>query len=142
MLRDNQNGPSVAYDGLTSDSIGVKKSLTARIATIPCNTYHLKFAIANRGDTAFDSGVFISEIKGGSPNLGVNYNSGIQYLVEECVNIPDEVVISLNAPADQPTTYDIVLSGTATQGVDYTLTLRVQLHLRRAVKFSRFRFRL
>ncbi len=121
--RDNQNGPSVAYDGLTSDSIGVKKSLTARIATIPCNTYHLKFAIADRGDTAFDSGVFISEIKGGSPNLGVNYNSGIQYLVEECVNIPDEILISLNAPVDQPTTFDIVVSGTATLGTDYLLTL-------------------
>ncbi len=121
--RDNQDGLSVAYDGLTSDSIGVKKSLTARIATIPCNTYHLKFAIADRGDTAFDSGVFISDIKGGSPNLGVNYNSGIQYLVEECVNIPDEIVIGLNAPVDQPTTFDIVISGTATLGTDYLLTL-------------------
>ncbi|MBI1223921.1 MAG: T9SS type B sorting domain-containing protein [Bacteroidetes bacterium] len=121
--RDNQEGQSVVYDGLTSDSIGVKKSLTARIATIPCNTYHLKFAIADRGDTAFDSGVFISDIKGGSPNLGVNYNSGIQYLVEDCVNIPDEVTISLNAPVTQPTTFDIVVSGTATQGTDYLLTI-------------------
>jgi gliding motility-associated-like protein len=121
--RDNQDGTSVAYDGLTSDSIGVKKSLTARIATIPCNTYHLKFAIADRGDTAFDSGVFISDIKGGSPNLGVNYNSGIQYLVEECVNIPDEVLISLNAPVNQPTTFDIIVSGTATLGTDYLLTI-------------------
>ncbi len=121
--RDNQDGQSVVYDGLTSDSLGVKKSLTARIPTIPCNTYHLKFAIADRGDTAFDSGVFISDIKGGSPNLGVNYNSGIQYLVEECVNIPDEVVISLNAPVTQPTTFDIVISGTATLGTDYLLTI-------------------
>ncbi|MCF8248078.1 MAG: choice-of-anchor L domain-containing protein [Saprospiraceae bacterium] len=121
--RDNQDGQSVAYDGLTSDSLGVKKSLTARIPTIPCNTYHLKFAIADRGDTAFDSGVFISDIKGGSPNLGVNYNSGIQYLVEECVNIPDEVTISLNAAVTQPTTFDIVVSGTATLGTDYLLTI-------------------
>ncbi len=122
-FRDNQNGQSVAYGGLTSDSIGVKKSLTARVQTIPCNTYHLKLAIADRQDNAYDSGVFISEIKGGSPNLGVNYNSGIQYLVEECVNIPDEVVISLNALIEQPATYDIVLGGTATLGVDYMLTL-------------------
>jgi gliding motility-associated-like protein len=121
--RDNTSGQSVAYDGLTSDSLGVKKSLTARIQTIPCNTYHLKFAIADRGDWSYDSGVFISDIKGGSPNLGVNYNSGIQYLVEDCVNIPDEVVISLNAPVTQPTTFDIVVSGTATLGTDYTLTI-------------------
>ncbi|MBI5916057.1 MAG: choice-of-anchor L domain-containing protein, partial [Bacteroidetes bacterium] len=121
--RNNQTGPSVVYDGLTSDSIGVKKSLTARIATIPCNTYHLKFAIADRGDTAYDSGVFISEIKGGSPQLGVNYQSGIDYLVEDCVVIPDEVTIALNTLVDQPTTYDIVVSGTAQNGLDYTLVL-------------------
>ncbi|MCU0348311.1 MAG: choice-of-anchor L domain-containing protein, partial [Saprospiraceae bacterium] len=121
--RNNENGQSVAYDGLTSDSLGIKKSLTARIATIPCNTYRLKFAIADRGDASFDSGVFISEIKGGSPQLGVNFNSGIEYLAEECVNTPDEIFINLNNPVDQPTTYDVVLSGTATQGVDYTLTL-------------------
>ncbi len=121
--RDNQFGQSVAYDGLTSDSMGVKKSLTARIATIPCNTYHLKFAIADRVDDAFDSGVFISDIKGGSPNLGVNYNSGIEYLAEECVNVPDDIVITLNKPITQPVTYQVVLAGTATLGVDYSLTL-------------------
>lgn len=121
--RDNLDGQSVAYDGLTSDSLGVKKSLTAKITTIPCNTYHLKLAVADRGDWSFDSGVFISDIKGGSPNLGVNYNSGIQYLVEDCVLVPDELTISLNAPVTQPTTFDIVVTGTATLGVDYTLVI-------------------
>ncbi len=37
--------------------------------------------------------------------------------------IPDEVLISLNAPVTQPTTFDIVISGTATLGDDYLLTL-------------------
>ncbi|MBK8566274.1 MAG: choice-of-anchor L domain-containing protein [Saprospiraceae bacterium] len=130
--RDNQNGQSVAYNGLTSDSMGIKKSLTARIETIPCNTYHLKFAIADRspdfGDPAsfdriYDSGVFISDIKGGSPNLGVNYNSGIQYLAETCTTVPDVITISLSKEIQQPITYQILLSGTATQGEDYTVTL-------------------
>ncbi len=121
--RDNSQGQSVAYDGLTSDYQGVKKSLTAKISTIPCNTYKLKFAIADRGDSSYDSGVFISEIKGGAPELGINYNSGIHYLVEECTAIPDEVTISLNAPIESPATYTIVIEGTAELGVDYTITI-------------------
>ena len=125
--RDNSLSQSVAYDGLTSDSLGIKKSLTARVTTIPCNTYKLKFAIADRGDSAFDSGVFISEIKGGSPQLGVNYQSGINYLVEECTVVPDEISISLNAPVTSPTTYDVVIGGNAELGVDYTLNIPSQL---------------
>ncbi|MCC6726703.1 MAG: choice-of-anchor L domain-containing protein, partial [Saprospiraceae bacterium] len=121
--RDNQAGQSVAYDGLTSDSLGVKKSLTASINTIPCNTYHLKFAIADRVDAAYDSGVFISDIKGGAPNLGVSYQSGIDYLLEACVVMPDNINISLDAPISQPESYDIIVSGTATMGVDYNLTI-------------------
>ena len=121
--RDNSDGLSVVYDGLTSDYLGVKKSLTAKVATIPCNTYKLKFAIADRGDSAFDSGVFISEIKGGSPQLGINYNSGIQYLVEECTVVPDEITISLNAPIDSPATYNVVVGGNAQLGVDYNLNI-------------------
>lgn len=121
--RNNLDGPSVSYDGLTSDSLGIKKSLTARIPTIPCNNYHLKFAVADRGDSSFDSGVFISDIKGGSPNLGINYQNGIQYLVEDCTVLPDEVVISLNAPVTNPTTYSVVIGGNAVPGVDYELDI-------------------
>lgn len=114
---------SVVYDGLTSDYLGVKPSLTASIEVIPCNTYHIKLAIADRGDTAFDSGVFISEIKGGTPTLGINYNNGIDYLVEECTDIPDEVVIGLSSAQEEDVTYNVIISGTATPGVDYTLTM-------------------
>ncbi|MEY3050811.1 MAG: hypothetical protein RLY31_596 [Bacteroidota bacterium] len=121
--RNNGNSQTVAYDGLTSDSLGIKKSLTASVATIPCNTYKLKFAVADRGDSSFDSGVFISEIKGGSPQLGVNYQSGIEYLVEECTNTPDEIVVSLNAPIAQPATYDVIIGGNAVLGVDYELDI-------------------
>lgn len=121
--RDNFGGQSVIYDGLTSDSLGFKKSLTARIPTIPCNTYHLKLAVADRGDTAYDSGVFISEINGGWPEIGVNYQSGIDYLIEDCTNVPDELSISIDAELSQPVEFIVQVDGTATQGVDYTLTV-------------------
>ena len=121
--RNNENGLSIQYDGLTSDYLGIKKSLTARSQVTPCNTYHLKFAIADRGDAIYDSGVFISELKGGAPNLSVQYNSGIEYLVEDCTNQPDEVVIELTSAFDDTVSYNVVISGTATLGMDYDLNI-------------------
>ncbi len=121
--RNNEQSQSIVYDGLTSDSLGIKKSLTARVPTIPCETYKLKFAIADRGDSSFDSGVFISKINSGTPEVGVNYQSGIDYLVEECVDDPDEVIISFGNPLTSPQTYNIVLAGNAEHGVDYELDI-------------------
>ncbi|MCB0705888.1 MAG: choice-of-anchor L domain-containing protein [Saprospiraceae bacterium] len=126
-FRNTISGPDVAYDGLTSDYLGVKKSLTAESTVTPCNTYHLKFAIADGGDNTFDSGVFISELKGGTPDLSVNYQNGIEYLVEECTDNPDEIVISLSSPQDEPVTYDVVIMGSATPGVDYTISIPAQI---------------
>ncbi|MCB0652873.1 MAG: choice-of-anchor L domain-containing protein [Saprospiraceae bacterium] len=123
--RDNTGGQSVQYDGLTSDYLGVKKSLTARSEVIPCNTYHLKLAIADRGDTAWDSGVFISELKGGAPNMAINFNSGIDYLIEDCTNQPDDLVITLSSPQADTVSYNVVIGGlgTAELGVDYLLDI-------------------
>ncbi len=122
-FRINENSESIVYGGLTSDFNGVKKSLTASAEVTPCETYHLKFAIADRGDTAFDSGVFISEIRGGSPTVGIDYQNGIQYLVEECTSVPDEVVINIGDPLDFDQTFEVIIGGTATQGTDYSLNI-------------------
>lgn len=43
--------------------------MTAKQSVVPCETYHLKFAIADRGDTIYDSGVFISGLSDGRPEL-------------------------------------------------------------------------
>ncbi|RMG85103.1 MAG: hypothetical protein D6714_06605 [Bacteroidetes bacterium] len=117
--RNNEDGPSVAYDGLTSDYLGAKKSLTARTAVEPCNTYHLKIAVADRSDFIYDSGVFLSEIKSGTPQFSVNYFSGIDYFVEDCTTVPDEIVISIAEPKQDTTTYTLIVGGTATPDVDY-----------------------
>ena len=53
---DNIGGTSVFMDGFTT-------VLTAKAAVQPCQTYHIKLAIADVSDGAFDSGVFL---KGGS----------------------------------------------------------------------------
>ena len=121
--RDNSLSQELVYGGLTSDSLGVKKSLTARSKVTPCNTYHLKFAIADRSDESYDSGVFISKIQGGGPKLSANFASGIGYLLESCTSAQDFLVIKLSEPKTVPTTYTIAISGSAILGLDYLLDL-------------------
>lgn len=119
--RNNQLGQSIQFDGLTSDLLGVKKSLTARADVIPCNTYRLKLAIADRGDNLFDSGVFISDLRGGAPQATVEFVGGIDYLVEDCTNTADTLVISLFNNNDSSVTYDLNLLGTATPDQDFII---------------------
>jgi gliding motility-associated-like protein len=121
--RNNIGGGATQYDGLTSDFLGVKKSLTARASVIPCSTYHLKIAIADRLDFRYDSGVFLSEIRGGTPRLTAQFNSGIDYLIENCTNTPDNVVVQLSNVLDETATYRVQVGGTAIRDVDYTLNL-------------------
>ncbi|MCB0576052.1 MAG: choice-of-anchor L domain-containing protein, partial [Saprospiraceae bacterium] len=113
----------IEYDGLTSDSFGIKKSLTARTSVIPCNTYHLKLAISDRGDGNYDSGVFVSKIQGGTPDLAVQFASGIKYFIEDCSGNQDQLVISLSQPVDEATSFIVNIGGTATLGTDYTLSI-------------------
>ena len=49
--------------------------------------------------------------------------NGIQYLVEECTSSPDEVVIDIGQPLDQDQTFEVIISGTAIQGIDYDLVI-------------------
>lgn len=121
--RDNTDGQSLQYDGLTSDFFGIKKSLTARAEVVPCSTYQLKLAIADRGDWSYDSGVFISELRGGTPNLDVNFSSGIDYLIEDCTDTPDEILVQLSNALEDTVTYNVVIGGTATLNDDYLLDI-------------------
>jgi len=46
------NGQTIVFDGFTT-------VLVAKVFVIPSATYHLKMAIADAGDRAFDSGIFL-----------------------------------------------------------------------------------
>ncbi|MEQ1745779.1 MAG: choice-of-anchor L domain-containing protein [Saprospiraceae bacterium] len=116
-------GSTLQYDGLTADFMGVKKSLTARVDVIPCNTYRLKLAIADRFDRLFDSGVFISEVRGGAPELSVAFASGLDHFIEGCSGTDDELIVRLSQPKNKAVSYTITIGGTATPGVDYTLNI-------------------
>ncbi|PHN06040.1 choice-of-anchor L domain-containing protein [Flavilitoribacter nigricans] len=120
-FRNNELGRSLEYDGMIADFFGVKKSLTARAQVEPCQTYHLKLAIADRRDFAYDSGVFISELRGGAPSFRVAYQSGIDFLIEECTTVSDTLYVGLNSPLRDTVSYQLRIEGTATLGTDYTL---------------------
>jgi gliding motility-associated-like protein len=122
-FRYNSYGQSLQYDGFTSDSLGVKKSLTARVPVIPCNTYRLKFAVADRGDESFDSGVFISDIKAGAPDITTQFTGGVEYLIEQCSNNDNLLLIKLSKAPTVLTNFIVTLGGTAINGVDYTTSL-------------------
>lgn len=53
---DNSAGTSIAFDGFTTP-------LTATVSTIPGQTYHMRYAVADASDGIFDTGVFL---EGGS----------------------------------------------------------------------------
>ncbi|MGG9961309.1 choice-of-anchor L domain-containing protein [Ferruginibacter sp. SUN106] len=98
--------------------------LTAVAAVQPCQTYHLKLAIADVGDGAFDSGVFL-EAKSLSSNA-ISLKSTTQvdqqnnsYLVEGC----SAGSFKVKRPEADLSPLSVTLSygGTAVNGVDYQL---------------------
>ena len=122
---DNGNGLSTggtAPNGLTIEYDGFTTPLTAK-AWVTCGqTYHIKIAIADIGDGAYDSGVFL---QGGSfSSQAVNIIPQISYggpndttLYEGCGTACIYFVRTSNLThAD---TINVVITGTATNGVDY-----------------------
>jgi hypothetical protein len=118
----NINGKHLEYDGFVWDSLGKKKYLTAKQAVVPCETYHLKFAIADRGDTIYDSGVLISGLSDGRPELYAEiYNS--DFLADNCSLIEGKVFVSTNSSVNTKEEYQVEISGTAINGADYLLEM-------------------
>ena len=110
---NNSGGVSTEYDGFTA-------VLTAKTNVIPCNTYHLKLAIADTGDNAYDSGVFLANLKLGTPEIFTSFQfPDVGYSIEGCTD--DQIDITLTNPTPVDISYDISYSGTATNGVDNAL---------------------
>ena len=105
--------PYVVYNGLTT-LLGVVAAVS------PCDTYHLKLAIADAGDDAYDSGVFI---EGGSltsaTTTGVTATgtSGLPYCIRNCA--PGNFVFSTPVPQDTDIVVRYIITGSAVNGYDY-----------------------
>ncbi|MCB0807096.1 MAG: choice-of-anchor L domain-containing protein, partial [Bacteroidales bacterium] len=98
-FRDNTNGLTLEYDGLTY-------VLTAFMQVVPCETYHFKLAIADAGDHMTDSGIFIEENSFERPKLRAElepYPQGVSDdMVEGCVEA--FIMFSLPSPEFSPYT--------------------------------------
>jgi gliding motility-associated-like protein len=116
IYNDNAGGLSLPYGGYTS-------VLTARADVIPCNIYHLKLAIADRGDSSYDSGVFLADLQAGLPELqlvfDINSSSGENILVEGCSD-GDYINAILTNPSDNNITYYLQVEGEIDENADLT----------------------
>jgi len=111
---NNQNGTSIQYDGFT-------KVLTAKqTGLIPCQTYTLRLAIADAGDEAIDSGVFLEagSLKQGTISAITQTANADTVALEGCTKA--KFVFSIDSVQSTNTYIDFEIAGTAINGVDYT----------------------
>lgn len=115
---NNLGGQAVQYDGYTTP-------LTAQALVVPCETYHIKIAVADVGDHILDSGVFLESGSFSSGGL-VSMNNFSQIgdnssLYEGCTNY---YVFSRVDSTNINDSLEVLLSysGTAIEGVDISTT--------------------
>jgi gliding motility-associated-like protein len=114
---------TIAYQGFTT-------VLTAVSEVIPCSTYHIKLAIADKGDQILDSGVFIKAKSFSSNIISYQIETGLSsdnpYIIEGCdsAKLSIKRKIILNTPTAD--TVNFLITGTAQNGIDY-LTLPSQI---------------
>lgn len=106
-------GDAIEYDGTT-----VK--LTAS-ASVQCNqTYHIKFAIANVFDQAYDSGVFLEagSFSSSAVSVAVATVSGDTTIVEGCT-YADFIFTRPEGQTNDTLIINYTVTGTAIEGVDF-----------------------
>lgn len=99
---DNANDLPIEFDGATVSLT------TAQVAIIPNETYTVKMVIADRGDSSFDSAVFL---KAGSFNIGT-IDLGDDLLIANGTAPCQGEVITLDAGENTDATYAWYLNGT------------------------------
>jgi PKD repeat protein len=109
---ENHGGTTIQYDGFTA-------VLTALAVVQPCQTYHMKFVIADAGDDAVDSGVFLgarSFSAGESVDVSVTANAALN---EGCTSGLFTFTRLDPSTLAQDLVVQFTLSGTASSGVDF-----------------------
>ncbi len=103
---------TVQYDGFTLP-------LSVDVDLVPCETYHLKLAIADSGDPVWDSGVFL---EAGSLNTDIvtvtaSTSTGTDTMVEGCLE--GTFTFTSSTISDEDLVIDFTISGSAENGTDY-----------------------
>ncbi|HRW20982.1 MAG TPA: choice-of-anchor L domain-containing protein, partial [Bacteroidales bacterium] len=113
---NNNGGLYLQFDGLTV-------TLTAEADVTPCETYHMKLAIADVSDRILDSGVFLKagSFVSGASVVMKNFNAWgyLNSIHEACEN---QLIFSRSDTSNinEPMDVDITITGSATMGDDYT----------------------
>jgi len=121
------NNPQYYVDNTSNIYFVHEGHTTLFIATShvqPCQTYHLKLVIADRGDHLWDSGVFLQAKSLTSNAIGITNltqtdNQGNSYLLEGCAT----GAFNIRRPGKDPVPLSVSLSyaGTALNGIDVQL---------------------
>lgn len=109
---DNTGGATVQYDAFTT-------ILRAMALVVPCDTYHIKIAIADAGDGEYDSGVFLRAKSFSSPvvNISAIASTNDSVMVEGCG--AGTFIFTRGGDLSQVFTIKYLISGTALNGIDY-----------------------
>ena len=120
----NQSGQSgtseMEFDGRTT-------LLTASHAVTACETYHIKIVIADVFDSKWDSGVFLAAKSFTSNEVQISSHIGeilgdASNMYEGCDGSYIRFQRAEGADNSEVFTFPIIISGTATNGVDYIFT--------------------
>ena len=114
----NSSPTFIQYDGFTQ--------VLEAVSQVQCGeTYHLIIAVSDVGDGEWDSGIFLEANSLSSANpINVNYSISQQvfidstWMAEGCVDAT--VTVQRQQGSNTALTIPIQLSGTATNGLDYT----------------------
>lgn len=113
---DNQaiGGTSIVFDGFTT-------VLTAWLKVVPCQTYHIKLAIADAGDSSYDSAVFLEANSFGTSGITVDTDFSIPSIGNFAVEGCNDAILTFCLPQISPSAYTIPMQvgGSATSGADY-----------------------
>jgi gliding motility-associated-like protein len=112
---DHMNDSNFIFNGSTS-------VLTAKEATIPCETYHLRFAIAEGGGSPNENSiVFLEANSFNSEPLkiesNVSYGGNDTVLFEGCGSA--QIIFRRTYNLQQSKSYNIRILGSAQNGIDY-----------------------
>ncbi|MDP4261809.1 MAG: choice-of-anchor L domain-containing protein [Bacteroidota bacterium] len=121
------NNPQYYVDNTTNIYFtheGHTTLFTARSQVQPCQTYHLKLVIADKGDHAWDTGVFLEAGSLRSDPVKFDGHTPLNefnqpYLAEGCTGGSLHIYRNQKRPYAQ--TFSLSYSGTATNGVDVSL---------------------
>jgi gliding motility-associated-like protein len=115
---NNNAGMWLTHNGLT-------KKLQAFSRVTPCQTYHLKIIISDVEDGTIDSGVFIeaNSLNANTPTIkalgNIDNTTGKYYIAEGCLG--SSLKFNIAQTSTLPSTVNIEVQGTATNGVDASL---------------------